>query len=84
MTLPHETLDRPFADLERYAGWLAKDRVSVAVRADVRALGAAMHVGHDTSLLLLTLDTDIGRLPSGELRKLLRKSVREIRAGLDH
>jgi hypothetical protein len=56
--------------------------VSVAVRADVQALGAAMDAGSDTSLLLLTLDTDIGRLPSGDIRKMLRKSLGEIRAML--
>jgi hypothetical protein len=54
--------------------------VSVAVRADVQALGAAMDAGSDTSVLLLTLDKDIGRLPSGDIRKMLRKSLGEIRA----
>jgi hypothetical protein len=61
---------------------LAKGRVSVAVRADVQALGAAMDAGSDTSLLLLTLDKDIGRLPSGDIRKMLRKSLGEIRVVL--
>jgi hypothetical protein len=56
--------------------------VSVAVRADVQALGAAMDAGIDTSVLLLTLDKDIGRLPSGDIRKMLRKSLGEIRAML--
>jgi hypothetical protein len=79
---PHEALKRPFLELERYAGWLAKSHVSVAVRADVQALGAAMNVGHETSLLLLTLDKDIGRLPSGDVRKMLRKALGEIRAVL--
>ena len=82
MTEPHEALTRPLSELERYAGWLGKDHVSVAVRADVHALGAAMDVGNETSLLLLTLDKDIGRLPSGDLRKILRKALREIRVVL--
>ena len=59
--------ERPFSQLERYAGWLARDHVSVAVRADVQALGAAMNVGHDTSLELLKLDQDINRMPSGDI-----------------
>ena len=67
MTELREALTRPLSELERYAGWLGKDHVSVAVRADVHALGAAMDVGNETSLLLLTLDKDIGRLPSGDL-----------------
>ena len=81
-TEPREALQRPLSDLDRYAGWLARGRVSVAVRADVQALGAAMHAGSDTSVLLRTLDKDIGRLPSGDIRKMLRKSLGEIRAML--
>jgi hypothetical protein len=77
-----EALKRPLFDLERYAGWLAKDHVSVVVRADVQALGAAVVAGNETSLLLLTLDKNIKRLPSGDLRKMLRKAVEEIRAVL--
>lgn len=34
------------------------------MRADVQALGVAMDTGNETSLLLLTLGKDIGRLPS--------------------
>jgi hypothetical protein len=74
--------ERPFSQLERYAGWLARDHVSVAVRADVQALGAAMNVGHDTSLELLKLDQDIARMPSGDIRKMLRKAMKEIRVVL--
>lgn len=82
LTQPREALKRPLSELERYAGWLAKDHASVVVRADVHALGAAMDVGNDTSLILLTLDKDIGRLPSGDIRKMLRKALGEIRAVL--
>ena len=42
-----EALQRPWAELERYAGWLAKDHVSVVVRADVQALGVAIDAGND-------------------------------------
>ena len=69
---------QPFSDLERYAGWLGKDRASIAVRADVHALGAALDVGTDTSPLLLILTRDIGRLPSGDLRKMLRRSLDQL------
>lgn len=82
VTQPRDALKRPLYELERYAGWLARDHVSVAVRADVHALGAAMNVGNETSLLLSTLDKDIGRLPSGDLRKMLRNALREIRTVL--
>jgi hypothetical protein len=82
LTQSREALTRPLAELDRYAGWLAKDHVSVAVRANVQALGAAIDIGNETSLLLLTLDKDIGRLPSGDIRKMLRKALGEVRAVL--
>jgi hypothetical protein len=78
-----EAMAAPLSQLERYAGWLPKDRVSVAVRADVKALGAAMDAGAETSLLLLTLDKNIERLPSGDVRKIVRKALTEIRAVLE-
>ena len=77
-----DALRRLSSELQRYAGWLAKDHASAAVRADVQALGAAMDTGNDTSLLLLALDKDIGRLPSGGIRTMLRRALGEIRAVL--
>jgi hypothetical protein len=81
--IAREAWTAPLSQLERYAGWLGKDQVSVAVRADVKALGAAMNAGGETSLLLLTLDTNVGRLPSGDVRKIVRKALIEIRAVLE-
>ena|SRR2546428_5368772 len=83
LTPPRDTPERPFSELERYAGWLGRDHVSVAVRADVHALGAAMGLGTETSPLLAILDKDIGRLPGGDLRKLLQKAVGQLRAVLE-
>lgn len=82
LSQPRAALKRPLSELERYAGWLAKGHVSIAVRAGVQALDAAVDVGSETSLLLLTLEKDIGRLPSGGIRKMLRKALGEIRAML--
>jgi hypothetical protein len=73
-------LRRHLPDLQRYAGWLAKDHAAAGVRSDVQALSAAMDAGNDTSLLLLALDKDIGRLPSGGIRTMLRRVLGEIRA----
>ena len=78
-----DAIGRLMAELERYAGWLAKDHASVAVRADVRALGAAVDAGTDTLMLLQALDKDLERLVSGGVRKMLRRSLGEIRAVLD-
>src|SRR2546428_6473993 len=75
-----EALGRLLAELQRYSGWLAKDHASVAVRADVRALGAAIDAGTECSQLLEVLDKDIERLPGGGIRKMLRKALGQLRA----
>jgi hypothetical protein len=76
-------LKRHLSDLQRYAGWLSKDHVSVVVRADAQALGVAMDQGSDPSPWLQTLDKDIQRLPSGGLRKMLRRTFVELRTVLE-
>jgi hypothetical protein len=70
------------ATLHRYAGWLDRERASVTVRADVQALGAAIDEGADPAPLLQLLDTNIARLPSGEVRKMLRGAVIRMRHAL--
>ena len=52
------------------------------VRADVQALGVAIEACTDTSPLLQALDTNIGRLPSGDLRKMLRVVAGQMRRAL--
>ena len=74
-----EVLGRLLSELQKYAGWLAKDHASVAVRADVRALGEAMDTGSETASWLEVLHKDIERLPSGGIRKMLRRALGEIR-----
>ena len=78
-----DTAGQLLSALQRYAGWLSKDHVSVAVRADVRALGEAMDTGTDTLDCLQTLDKDLDRLVSGGVRKMLRRVLGEMRAELD-
>ena len=69
--------------LQRYAGWLDRDRASVMVRADVQALGAAIDTGADASALLQSLESNIARLPGGDMRKMLRVTAGHIRRALD-
>ena len=71
-----------YDSLQRYAGWLDRERTSVRVRADVEALGTAINTSADPLPMLQTLDTNIARLPSGELRKLLRVAAGEMRRAL--
>jgi len=74
---------KPLYDtLQRYAGWLNRAHTSVIVRADVEALGAAINACADPLPLLHALDTNIGRLPSGALRKMLRVAASEMRRAL--
>jgi hypothetical protein len=75
-------LQSSYDSLQRYAGWLGRDRASGTVRADVRALGAAIEEGGDASALLLTLEADIARLPGGDMRKLLRVTAGHVRHAL--
>ena len=77
---------KPFAGhsprWSEYAGWLSKNHVSVTVRADVEALSAALDAGHETSLLLMTLSTNVGRLPGGGIRTMLKRALGEVRTAL--
>jgi hypothetical protein len=68
--------------LQRYAGWLDRERTSVLVRADVQALGIAIDSCADPSLLLQALERNIDRLPSGEVRKMLRVAAGQMRRAL--
>ena len=70
------------AKLEQYAGWLDRERVSAMVRADVRALGTAIDTRVDPGAVLQALETDIARLPSGDMRKMLRVAAGRLRSAL--
>ena len=72
-----------YLSLQRYAGWLDRDRASVMVRAGVQALGAAIDTGADASAPLQALDANIARLPGGDMRKMLRVTAGQIRRALD-
>jgi hypothetical protein len=74
-----EALKQPYETLQRYAGWLDRERTCGLVRADVQALGAAIETDADPSALLQSLDVNIGRLPGGDLRKMLRIAAGEMR-----
>jgi len=83
MSPEHSEALKPLYDrLQRYAGWLDRERTSVLVRTDVEALGAAIDTCADPLPLLHALDTNIARLPSGEMRKMLRATASEIRRAL--
>ena len=68
--------------LQRYAGWLNRDRASVVVRADVQALGAAIDTGTELSALLQSLDANLACLPNGDIRKILLVAAGHIRRAI--
>jgi hypothetical protein len=68
-----------FDTMQRYAGWLDREKASVAVRADVEALGLAIDANTDVLPLLAALDSSLARLPSGEVRKMMRVASAKIR-----
>ena len=74
-----DALKQLYSTVQRYAGWLGRERTSVMVRADVHALGIAIDACADPTELLQTLEITIARLPSGELRKMLRVAVAKMR-----
>jgi hypothetical protein len=83
MSPEHAEALKPLYDaLQRYAGWLDRERMSVMVRADVEALGAAINTGTDPLPLLHALETNIARLPSGGMRTMLRGAASEMRRAL--
>jgi hypothetical protein len=78
-----QTVKTAYDTLHRYAGWLDRERQSVAVRNDVLAVGVAIEAGTDPELPLQALDADLKRLPNGEVRKMLRAASATFRRALD-
>jgi hypothetical protein len=78
----NDALDPLYGVLNRYAGWLGRERISVMVRADVTALGVALETCADPYPSLHSLDVNIARLPSGGMRKLLRVAAAQMRSAL--
>ena len=80
--MDHQALKPIYDQLHRYAGWLDRGRPSVTVRTDVQALGTAVDAGADPMPLLEVLNANLARLPSGELRKILRAASAKFRCAL--
>lgn len=82
MIVDTQALKVLYDSLHRYAGWLDRERTSAMVRADVKAIGIAIDTRADPIPLLQTLDMNLARLPSGELRKMLRVASANIRRAI--
>ena len=81
--MDREELKQLFDTLQRYAGWLDRDRTSVMVRSAVQALGTAMDYGRRS--LAATANTryqHCAAAGAGNWRKMLRVGAVEIRRAL--
>ena len=78
-----EVITRLTNAFARYAGWLGNDQPSNAVRTHAQALGRAVESQADPSTWIILLGDDLKRLPSGEVRKVLRRTLAEISAALE-
>jgi len=90
MTMPIEQSTVAVTSLEgltstfaRYAGWLGNDQPSAALRMHAQALGRAVEARTDTSTWITLLGDDLKRLPSSEVRKMLRRTLAEISAAVE-
>lgn len=68
--------------LRRYAGWLDRKNVPT-VQADIHALAMAIETNADAMPLLAVLESTLSRLPSSEVRRMMRVISRDIREALD-
>ena len=64
--------------LSRFAGWLGKGRPFDETRAHVKGLTTAFAGQTDAGPWILLLDADLQRLPSSEVRKMLRRELEAI------
>jgi len=67
----------------RYAGWLHRERHSRLVRTDVESLGTAMETNSDPRPHLQSLAENTARLPSGDVRTMIRKIVEQLRQAFE-
>jgi hypothetical protein len=82
MSPERRTLKPLYDRRQRHAGWLDRERTSVMVRSDVETSEAAIDTCADPLPLVHALETNIARLPSGEMRKMLRVAASEMRREL--
>ena len=80
---PSEVVTRLTDAFVRYAGWLGNDRPASAVRTHAQALGRAVEARADMSTWITLLDDDLKRLPSSEVRKMLRRTLTELSAAVE-
>ena len=77
-----EAIGRLIGELEKYAGWLGKDRASTSVRTAVKALRPTTSTAGAMPTAAHLLQAEIDHLQPGSMRTLLRKTLSDLRLAL--
>ena len=82
----NEAAQVAWAALQRYTGWLGRDRPSNNARAAVDALGVVLdqHGGPDaTAAAIAKVNSEVERLEAVDLQPLFRKALQALSVGLE-
>ena len=82
----NEAAQAAWAALQRYTGWLGRDRPSNNARAAVDALGVVLdqHGGPDaTAAAIAKVSSEVERLEAVDLQPLFRKALQALSVGLE-
>jgi hypothetical protein len=72
-----------FEALCRYAGWLNRERPSRLVRTDVESLKTAIETNSDPRPHFEKLEANLAQLPGGDVRRMIRKTVAQLRRAFE-
>lgn len=82
----NEAAQIAWASLQRYTGWLGRDRPSHNARAAVDALGVVLdqHGGPDAAAAAIAkVTSEVERLEAVDLQPLFRKALHALSVGLE-
>ena len=80
-----EAVQEAWASLQRYAGWLGRDRDSNNVRVALAALGDTLNesgTSEATTAAMEKVTSMVGRLEAVDLQPLFHKALEALSAGL--
>ena len=80
-----EAIEEAWASLQRYAGWLGRDRDSNNVRAALAALGEVVNEQGSAEAATAAIEkvaSMVGRLEAVDLQPLFLKALEALSAGL--
>ena len=78
-----DTVTQLMSAFTRYAGWLGSNQPSSTLRTHAQGLEQAVDARTDAWTWIALLDLDLKRLPSGEIPKMLKRTLTQIAAALE-